>query len=262
MKSPIKAKQNQDSSDSDSEDSVGGYGAGLTPGSLDDTAEHRLLKKVVRLLKRQDEPNLGEIAELQRAAKKGVLQLMQLQLQHQSLKRDEDLKAKEAFANSYDDSIQIGPNPLENRDRYLMNGNAKEVIKYMDNIIFYKQKMIKLGKREPQDSSTFLNKKRAGGQEVENTKCNRYTRRFQNQPKNICKVARIASRLLYQLYEHDDKYVIDDLEKARLGLGSQDSGELLPCEEHGGEVATAKENKRQAYLQAIAFYEDLKDPRH
>ena len=86
-KSPIKAKCNSGSSDSDSEDSAIGQASSLTPGAVDDTAGGRLLKKVIRLLRKQEEPNLGAIAELQRAAKKGVLQLMQLQLQHQSLKK-------------------------------------------------------------------------------------------------------------------------------------------------------------------------------
>ena len=47
-----------------------------------------------------------------------------------------------------------------------------------------------------------------------------------------------------------------------MGLDSQDGTRLLTCEEHGGKSAAAKENKRQAYLQAMAFYEDLKDPKH
>ena len=78
-----------------------------------------------------------------------------------------------------------------------MSSNPKEMIKFMDNVIYYKQKMIKLGKREPEDSSTFLNRRKAKGIEDGSAQCNRYTRRFQSQPESICEVARIASRLLY-----------------------------------------------------------------
>ena len=72
-KSPTKTKYHSGSSDSDSGESVPRLTPGLTPGAVDDSAESRLFKKIIRMLKRQEEPNLSAIAELRRAAQKGPL---------------------------------------------------------------------------------------------------------------------------------------------------------------------------------------------
>ena len=135
----------------------------------------------------------------------------------------------------------------------------------MDNVIYAKQKMIKEGKRSPQRAGIFLNRRdisKFTGSATRMPTCNRYTKEFQEQPSDICEVARVASRLLYQIYSTDERFTVDELERSRLGIGNSDDFIVMDCEEHGGGLDATRAKKREAYLKAIAFYEDLKDPRH
>jgi len=55
---------------------------------------------------------LGEIHRLTDAAKRGLLKLLDLQLQYSAIKANADLAAKEAFASAYTDQMKVGLDPL------------------------------------------------------------------------------------------------------------------------------------------------------
>lgn len=115
------ARDSDHSENSSSDDSDPGTTTpGRTPGNSGinvasiptDTPAGRLARRIVNKLLRQKEPDLGEIHRLTGAAKRGLLKLLDLQLQYSAIKANADLAAKEAFASTYTDQMQVGLDPL------------------------------------------------------------------------------------------------------------------------------------------------------
>ena len=156
------AGESDGSEDSSSGDSDPGTTTpGRAPGASipTDTPAGWLARRIVNKLAKQKEPDLGEIHRLTDAAKRGLLKLLDLQLQYSAIKANADLAAKEAFASTYTDQLQVGLDPLGHPERYLMEDNPRHVIKLMDNVIYAKHKLVADGERSPPRPGIFLNRK-------------------------------------------------------------------------------------------------------
>ena len=55
---------------------------------------------------------------------------------------------KEEFSKHYKDDYVMNPDPLNNNDHLFMQGSLDDIIKFTDNVIFFKKKMVREGKRD------------------------------------------------------------------------------------------------------------------
>ena len=76
-------------------------------------------------------------------------------------------------------------------------------------------------------------------------KYNRYTKEYQEQSHHLCEVARIATRLLYKYYADDERFAVDGLERARLGLS-------------GSHKTYTKEELKELKKAGSSAYQELK----
>ena len=114
------------------------------------------------------------------------------------MERDElaaayDFGSKEEFARNYIEEYVANPDPLSNRKRYEWGGSCKqtaastagcpskadnmqEIIDYMDNVMYYKNKMEREGKREKDERLVYINKIKVEEGQDEATIAERFAR--------------------------------------------------------------------------------------
>ena len=114
-------------------------------------------------------------------------------------------------------------------------------------MIYYKQKCIKNGTKEPElRRPIYLIKRKVPEGNLINLeddvslpipvpKCNRNKVQIQKADKQICEFVRKVTMFLYNVFKDDERYIIDENEKERLGI----EGNILfskECSEHHHEV--------------------------
>ena len=108
-----------------------------------------------------------------------------------SLKNElKDVKAKyiqmqlDDFCEKYAEiePYKLEEKPLENREKYTWTNNLKELLKFTDNVIYYKKRMVSEGKRKKQGKLVFINKTEIdeNGHADESYKLTKF---YQNQPR-------------------------------------------------------------------------------
>ena len=127
-----------------------------------------------------------------------------------------------------------------------MKNEIDEILKFTDNVIYYKQQMIKQKKMLPQPPLVYLNMATvaADGSINESYK---HSKLYQNQPQ-LCEVARIASKLLIQIYQQYKRYVIDEEDFKRVGIVYDENDKQHKkklCERHGQGKDLEKENNQR-----------------
>ena len=137
------------------------------------------------------------------------------------LKLKYEIGAKEEFSKHYNDEYVHNPDPMNNYEPFFMGGSFEEIIKYTDNVIYFKKKMVKEGKREKETKLVYINKesKKFLNDVYSKTHLPAYTltRFYQNQPQ-LCEVAKLGSQMLLKIYQGDDRFIIDPGEELRLDL--------------------------------------------
>ena len=75
----------------------------------------------------------------------------------------------------------------------------------------------------------------------------------------MCNVTRVLSLLLYNIYSTDPRYVLDQDEEARLGIGEGQEFRAKDCLEHGYDQRS-KEKQRSLLGQTGQFTAGLRKP--
>lgn len=148
------------------------------------------------------------------------------------------------------------PNPNEDFEKYMMSEDINEMIQYVDKIIYYKKKMVKLGRRSPDEPRVYINKLFVGlaGDNQQVNRSYRNTRFYQRQPK-LCNIAKMASLILLKVYDEDDRYFVDEKDYERvLPSNIQTSKD---CYEHGLGADNRMKEILENSKKVIKFQDDL-----
>lgn len=163
--------------------------------------------------------------------------------------------------------------------------DPKKVLKFTDNVIYYKRKMEKEGKRVKEPPLVHIHKKDIKQRDEDaspifnirmtqnfsdalsiNTHNQakrefqkfdyRNTKFYQNKP-HLCEVAAITNKAMLDMYSWDKRYEVDENEYIRLNKESWKS-----CTEHGSHNDLKLQRMAQFQMMTQRFYKDLFDPRH
>jgi len=202
------------------------------------------------------------VPDIIRKFKIGMMNEYNLQLEVQKVKDMYEQLRKEDFADKYDDSYVNIPNPAQNRGKYMMTRDQKELLQFTDNVIFYKKKMVELGKREEERPRVYINKLytglQDGGRQRDNSINYQNTIFYQRQP-TLCDVAKAASQVLLKVYDADSRYIVDEKDYERVRFDNNNTSKK--CGDHGLGADLLVDMKKESEQMINKFYDDLVDPK-
>ena len=96
--------------------------------------------------------------EILRKFRAGSMNDYSLNQEVEHIQEQYEFLKKEDFADNYTEEYINNPDPITDFEQYMMSKDIDELMYKMDQLIYYKKKMIKLGKRDPDEPRVYINK--------------------------------------------------------------------------------------------------------
>ena len=84
------------------------------------------------------DPESEEYKKIKRQFNAGFLTADDLKKEINKMYIKQDLSIKEEFLRSYNPNYQVGLKPLENQQRYKFEKSPEKVLRFVDNLIYFK----------------------------------------------------------------------------------------------------------------------------